>query len=399
MKIEGTPTDQHFRLCLLNPWSVCNKADVINDFIIEHDLEVLALTETWLTGTSSDGPVISALLPDGYNIISAPRGSRGGGTVITHHQSLKLSRTYIGPAKTSFEVLECTINSPSAIRLCIIYRPPNQTNVTTFLDEISDYLSNVSLSSGQLLVLGNFNLHVDDCSNSRSNDFLSSLSSLGLQQHVKTSTHRNGHILDLVLTPQDSSLILTCVVQECGFPDHFPIFMQVAAKKPDLPRKKITYRKTKSITQESLHAALLSSHLSDPTLQELSIADAIITYQQGLESVMNSLARLRTVEITIRPEANWFTDEIRSAKQVRRRMERLWRKTGLTVHREMYLVEERRVCNLIHCAKKAYYNSQVTACKGDQRCLFSVVNKLLGRSESSPLPSGDPPILNCTGVQ
>jgi len=34
--------------CLLNCRSVCNKTDVVKDFVVENDVDVLAITETWL---------------------------------------------------------------------------------------------------------------------------------------------------------------------------------------------------------------------------------------------------------------------------------------------------------------------------------------------------------------
>ena len=73
-------SDKSLHMCVLNPWSVCNKAEAVNDFIIDQDLDVLALTETLLTSTVKDNITISALLPAGYSILRRPRSTRGGGT-------------------------------------------------------------------------------------------------------------------------------------------------------------------------------------------------------------------------------------------------------------------------------------------------------------------------------
>jgi hypothetical protein len=50
---------------------VCNKAEEINHFIIDHNLDLLALTKKWLSGTITDDPVIGALLPNGYTVVPA----------------------------------------------------------------------------------------------------------------------------------------------------------------------------------------------------------------------------------------------------------------------------------------------------------------------------------------
>jgi hypothetical protein len=40
------------------------------------------------------------------------------------------------------------------------------------------------------------------------------------------------------------------------------------------------------------------------------------------------------------PEVEWYTAELRKAKQIQRRAERAWRKSGLEVHRQLYLAEK-----------------------------------------------------------
>ena len=74
-------------ICTLNPWSICNKTTTLHDFIIDQQLDIFALTETWLTGTDTENPIISALLPNGYTIIQNPRQARGGGTAIIHRNN------------------------------------------------------------------------------------------------------------------------------------------------------------------------------------------------------------------------------------------------------------------------------------------------------------------------
>ena len=52
---------------LLNPRSVKNKTLSINDFILDNNIDLLALTETWL-GTNIDKTVLSELTPNTHKI-------------------------------------------------------------------------------------------------------------------------------------------------------------------------------------------------------------------------------------------------------------------------------------------------------------------------------------------
>ena len=375
-------------ICSLNPWSVCNKADTIRDFIIDKCIDVLALSETWLTGSAADGPVLSALVPQGFDVIHKPRHSRGGGIAIIYRKNLSLTQVQDPPATPMpFEFMECIIRAPDAIRLCVVYRPDRRV---PFLDGFNDYLSYAVTQPAHLIVVGDFNVHVDVSSDREAQALSDSLSSFGLLQHVAQPTHRSGHTLDLVIGNALNSIITSCDAQDCGFPDHFPVFMCVRAHRPADPKTVITYRKTRNITRDMLQASISSSSLSRDPVDDASLADMISTYQDGLKDIMNDLAPLKTLNVTIHPEAPWYNDTLRQAKQQRRRTERLWRKSNLTVHREMYMSARDNVNALLHSSRTEYYSNRVASCAGNSKELFRLLNTLLGRSQTLKLPSGDP---------
>ena len=51
-----------------------------------------------------------------------------------------------------------------------------------------------------ILLLGNFNMHTDDISSADNIIFNDTMEALGLIQHVKSPTHRQGNILDLIFS-------------------------------------------------------------------------------------------------------------------------------------------------------------------------------------------------------
>ena len=58
---------------LLNARSVRNKSLTIKDFVVDNDIDILALTETWLRSDESDEFIIRDLRPEGYECFSVPR--------------------------------------------------------------------------------------------------------------------------------------------------------------------------------------------------------------------------------------------------------------------------------------------------------------------------------------
>ena len=63
---------------LLNSQSARNKFDLISEAVIEHDIDILALTETWLTNTPKDEYYTKELSFSGYKLINGPRLGGGG---------------------------------------------------------------------------------------------------------------------------------------------------------------------------------------------------------------------------------------------------------------------------------------------------------------------------------
>ena len=57
---------------LLNSQSARNKVDLISEAVIDHDINILALTETWLTNTPKDEYYTKELSFSGYKLINVP---------------------------------------------------------------------------------------------------------------------------------------------------------------------------------------------------------------------------------------------------------------------------------------------------------------------------------------
>ena len=74
------------------------------DFILEHDLDILSITETWLK--SDDSFSVSNVTPPGFSILSCPRLCKHvGGVAVVIKNSLKI----IEPSIASFSTLKFTL--------------------------------------------------------------------------------------------------------------------------------------------------------------------------------------------------------------------------------------------------------------------------------------------------
>ena len=111
------------KLCLFNAQSVRNKSDVLADYILQQDIDICSLVETWLK--PSDTVVMGILTPPGYKLHTCHQLSRsGGGVAVLHKEGFKSSHISSGK-KQSYEFIEMELSNHSTkFKLLVLYRPP-----------------------------------------------------------------------------------------------------------------------------------------------------------------------------------------------------------------------------------------------------------------------------------
>lgn len=189
---------QCLSVCHLNSLSVRNKVLSLKDYTVDRDIDLFALTETWLELGDNDGVLIEELTPTGYKFLHNPRSSgRGGGVGLLLEKTLRIKQEETMKVK-SFKYMQAICNtSTKSFRIVIIYRPPNFSTADFFL-EFSELLEGLSGFRSLLFISGYFNFHMDQPESSCLSGFLCILKTIGLQQHVYSSTHQSQHTLDLL---------------------------------------------------------------------------------------------------------------------------------------------------------------------------------------------------------
>ena len=57
---------RHMSMCLLNARSINNKALFIKDYVVDHQIDILGITETWTKSDGESNRVVNELSPRGY---------------------------------------------------------------------------------------------------------------------------------------------------------------------------------------------------------------------------------------------------------------------------------------------------------------------------------------------
>ncbi len=180
--------------------------------ITDNSFDVLCLTETWLKTNNYFG--LNESTPPSYCYKHEPRQTGRGGGVATIYSDILNVTQKTGYRFNSFEILLLNVSlsdmqnkSVLSLALATVYRTPGP--YTDFLKEFADFLSDLLVNVDKALIVGDFNIHVDN-----TND------ALGL---AFTDTHRFHHTLDLIIlheidltdidiVPQSDDVTDLCIV-------------------------------------------------------------------------------------------------------------------------------------------------------------------------------------------
>ena len=131
-----------------------------------------------------------------------------------------------------------------------------------------------------------------------------------------------------------------------------------------------------------------------------SIDDRMAQYNDGLRSILDRHAPIKTKNIVLRPDAPWMSDALRELKARQRWAERCWhaakRRSDPRIERfrRVYKRHRSNYSSAINEARISSVSDQVADCIGDNRALFRLVGDLTGSTAPQLLP--DRPCLQDT---
>ena len=209
-----------------------------------------------------------------------------------------------------------------------------------FLQQMGRLLNNLMLLKHEILLTGDINFHLDCKTLTSTKHFLSTLDSCNFSQHVDALTHICGHTLNFVATLENSPSLLekpkvlnTLITDSKSgkLLDHFAVIFHIQLLLNQTLDKNTSYRNLKKLNIKEL-TETLSIHLEHLASMQ-NIDRQIELYNSSWQNALDNMARLVTKSIHFRESQPWYNSNLQTSKRLCRKLERLWKKSKLTVHK------------------------------------------------------------------
>ena len=381
---------EKMNIMLMNIQSIKSKELQLHKVIHEENIDLCVLTETWLSNNIEDDTWVkcSVLNNNNLKLANVNRISRkGGGVALVYNNNLKVKHLE-GANKMSFEYAIWGLeHKGSRITIVAIYRPPysttNQATVQSFFEEFTNWIETKSNEYNNIVVLGDFNIHINNDLDAEANRFKDIMEALGLQQHVSFATHRYGNTLDHIYTEIGSTVVIDYCKEGPILSDHTAIICGTNIQKGNITRQEVSYRKINGIDIEELSKDIKF----DPDYYNNKTVDELVSVvERTLKEALDKHAPEVRRTVTIRQKTPWFNQQVLDQKRLVRQRERTWKKYKQQHHWEALTNEKKRYRSVLKKARCEAISTKVAECKSDIKSLYNLVNNITGGVKQNPLP-------------
>ena len=378
------------KIATVNTRSVRNKPLEIYDLILDKNLDILIITESWIFDNSVDIDILNTLTPDGYVYFSAPRhGRRGGGILIVYKEPVQLCFKVLETFEFA-EMVELEITSKffRKFKLLAVYRPPNQ-NAVAFIDFLNDYLGEFYLQKDDyLMIIGDLNIKFDD-----KNDRLTCRLENVLHEkhfvqlvdfHTRFSTNIK-HILDLVIV-NDEDIVREVYPLAHVSSDHVTVVcaLNIPTVEDTCSPVSRVIKDWKNANENCLLMNVSQSFQNYDFFDCYEVDKLTELYLHNIETAVDEHIPLKFVYS--KPKALPFFDhDLRLAKRQRRQLERKFKKTKTNLDWKNYKKCCADYSKLIHQKKCKYYKEKLR--QADSKTFLKINQNLMSKDKKQSFPT------------
>uniref|UniRef100_A0A8C6PYD4 Reverse transcriptase domain-containing protein n=1 Tax=Nothobranchius furzeri TaxID=105023 RepID=A0A8C6PYD4_NOTFU len=263
----------------------------------------------------------------------------------------------------------------------LVYRPPGSTS--SFLSDFQDLLSS-TIKLDRIIIVGDFNIHAEDLSNSSTREFLNMMNSFNFSQHVSGPTHRAGHTLDLVFSY--GLLVDKLQINDVVFSDHKSVSFHINLNSESL--LPVSAKQRRIINSSTI---LNFSSLFDfvpPSSDDVELLTN--SFNDHCLKILDQVAPYKTSRSSSASSSPWLNNQILELRRSYRKAERRWKRTGLVVHREYFKELLESYNEAVENARSSFFSNLICQNKNNPKVLFDTISSIVSSPpQQAQLSSAD----------
>ena len=378
--VTNSKTSLNFRLVHFNIRSLRNSAHwtQLQKFVIETQIEVIALSETWLNTTI---PNIEINI-EGYTLYRQDRlHKRGGGVVAYVRKDIKVTilKEISSVSTDLFHQLWLKLQHKKSrsIVMCVSYRPPD-CPLSCFENNLKPSYTEALLLDKPIFILGDLNCNILK-TGPESIALENFMYEMNLKQMITTPTRITDtceSLIDVILTSAPN-LVLKSRVLDIIISDHLPIFTALRLKLPKPSPKFVLTRSYKNYD-----ASKFIIHLASRAEELTSIFDIpnpnskLEIFNSALQSTLDAHAPIKLIKIRERT-CPFVTSEIKKQMKTRDHLHRRYQRTRNIDDWNKFKDAQRSIKSILTAAEREYVSTEISTNKDNPRSLWKLINKCI----------------------
>lgn len=246
-----------------------------------------------------------------------------------------------------------------------------------------------------LIITGDFNIHVDIPTDRKSYIFTALITSFGLHQIVRVSTHIKGHILDLVIVDKLTKFLLeeskiTLKIDITVKSDHYAVVFPLPLTGKLKPvEKTVTTRSWQKVERTAFITTVNEIIESTPAASSRDADVLASTLMHALQGAADIHAPPKRYKIALHPSCPYYNNNLRELKRRRRALERRLSGTKAPLLENQYR-QLRKVERRAHdIAQKEWYKKKFIDIGSDTRALSKFFKTQFSNHSADILPVHD----------
>lgn len=339
------------KIAHINLRSIFTGFNEFSTLILEKDLDVVMVTETWLSGDISSDIVT---IP-GYRFFRKDRATRGGGVGAYVKLCFNCQLLLIDfVVRDDFEYIVIKINLPSTtLAICAVYRPPN-TNFNNLLNNFDEILSTICPSFDTIICLGDFNVNFFNINNSI-DDCFQSYNFIQLINEPTRVTDVSSTLIDPIFINNAELVISSGTILADGISDHRMVFCDIKTLKCKMKPKFVSFRCFKDFVLNDFLNDLYNLPWFD-IIYENNIDNKIALFNEFIITMFNIHAPIKNVRVT-KPRAPWLTSNLKLILKERDRALQKYKHTKTDIDKTRYKNLRNYSVSMVRAEKRGYLNS------------------------------------------